>query len=319
MEGVRPLSLRLEVPASEISRASKAAAAGSDPFAASARFDDEHLRGRVFVEIGLPLDPDPVLTFLREKRGLLLDPPFTTTLEQPVARVVGQLAGAAVLALHGEGEFTLPLRGGRGALTVGMEGDSFVLGVPLASYAGVVRLPRPDAAGAIAGACRDLAGLLEQEKRLRGWPLIAFLGREAAILEAIAQPGGRAVPALGAAARWQADSFARAGLPTVDSQATQAETSGAHVVPYWRALRGREAGTVAFEPMRPASKAAPRGALARYLLPGGEAALEAEIEGDAEGTARLRARLARPAPFSARIGESGLVKLSEPAGALPMA
>lgn len=319
MAGLTPLSLRVEVPPSELKRACAAASRSADPFAEGASFDSEHVRGRVLIEIGVPLDADPLLTFLREKRGLRLDPPITTALEQPVARVVGQLAGAAVLALHNEGEFTLPLRGGRGAITVGVEGDSFVLGVPLESYAGVVRLPKPDAAGAIAEACRDLAKVLRSEAALRRWPLLSFLDREAAILEGVAQPQGSRVPAVGEAGRWPADSFARSGSPTVASLASRAEAAGAHAVPYWRAMPGPEPLTVAFEPMRPQSKAAPRGALARYLLPGGEAALEAEIEGDAEGTARLRARLARPVPFSAQFGDKGLLRLLETTGTLPMA
>ena len=322
MGNVAPLSLRIEVPPSELSRASSAASLGPHPFAAPARFDDVHLRGRVFFEIGVPLDPDPVLRFLSEKRGLRLDPPITATIEQPVAHVVGQLAGASVLALHGEGEFTLPLWGSRGALTVAVEEESFVLGVPLESYAGVVRLPKAEAAGAIALACRGLAQILRAEENLRGWPLLSFLDRESAILEALAKGDGDKGPATGGARLWSADAFARAGSPAVASLASlasQAEVAGAHVVPYWGASRAREPGAVDFEPLRPGPRAAPRGALARYLFPGGESALVAEVGGDAEATGRLRARLGRPVPFTARFGEGGSLHLLEPSGALPMA
>lgn len=319
MDDSRSLAITFEIAPGELARAASAAQAGSAPFARASRFEDEHLMGRVLFEIGVPLEPDPVLSFLREKRGLRLDPPVNCLLEQPVGRVVGQLAGAAVLAIHGEGEFTLPLEGMHGAITAGVEGDTFVLGVPLESYAGVVRLARRDAACAIARACEDLASVIGGQRALRGWPLLAFLEREAAILEAHAAPApARSAPAHGAA-HWPAGQFARLGSPTVASLASLAEAGGAHVVPYWRVRRGAQPGTVAFEPMRAPSKSAPRGALARYLLPGREAALEVEVEGDSQGTARLRVRLARPVPFAAQFGDTGLLRLLETTGALPMA
>src|SRR6266850_681210 len=96
-----PLKVRFDLPRPELERAAREwTGNGSDPDGAR-RFDSTHLLGRLYFDIGVPLDDDPVLGFLRQKRGLNVDPPFTVALDQPLGQAIAGLSSFAVLALHG--------------------------------------------------------------------------------------------------------------------------------------------------------------------------------------------------------------------------
>jgi hypothetical protein len=312
-----PLRIRFEVPRAELERAESALAAldnaGKTP---PADFDREHLRGRLTLTVGVPFLPDPMLDFLRRERGLKADPPVEVALDQPVAYVVGQMASATVLALYGEGEFSVPLSGGRGALSLAAVDGQLHVGAPLESYAAVAPVPPAEGARAIAAACGALADLLRGRPGLSRWALTAFLEREGRILESAAAGKGARQPPLPPVA-WRADAFAEGKAPTLAEVATAAERGGSHVVPYWRAAGGER--RILFEPLRAPGNAARAGALALCIAPDGEALLEVELHRDDPGAARLRNRLKRRAPFSATFRGGKLEGIVEASNQLPMA
>jgi hypothetical protein len=303
-----PLRLRFQIPRSEVDRA-KAAAADRAP----ADFDRTHLRGRVTFDIGVPLDADPVLDFLVRERGLSLGPPVTVALDQPVAYVVGQLAGAAVLALRGEGDLSFPLAGGRGALSVSADGDALRLGLPLRSYAGTAAVPRVAAAHAIAEAAAALAELLRPHVAIARLPIAAYLEREAKILAA---EGG---PAPLVEATWSPAAFAEGAEEPIEARSARAEAGGAHAVPYWRIERAADPRRVDFAPLRAPGAAARADALALFLSPGESEVVRAALPDDEEGSRRLALRLRRRSPFSCEFAEGRLARIAEPAEHLPMA
>ena len=312
-----PLRVGFAIPASELERARASFGGvpkGADPY----EFDRVHLRGWVKIAVAAPFAADPVLDKLRRDRVVDLRPPVKVELEQPVAYVIGQLANALVLARHGEGEFTIPLAGGRGAITVGCEGDTVHLGVPLESYAGVAEVPAAAAAAAIAAACRALVGMLEQPQALSTAGIARFLAREAAILESDARASDKHAPPR-EARRWEAGAAAEGAGATLPNAAVEAEKRGAHVVPYWNAEAAGEARTLSFAPLRAPGRGDRAGALALCIFPDGERLLEAALAADPEGESKLRARLRRRAPFSAVFSGGCLVRLVEATSELPMA
>lgn len=317
-----PLKVRFDLPRPELERAARDWARKGAEAERSPRFDSTHLLGRLYVDIGVPLADDPVLGFLRQKRGLNVDPPFTVALDQPLGHAIGGLSSFAVLALHGEGSFMLPLSGDRGALGVDLEDGDLQLSVPLDRYAGVAPVPAAAAAAAVAAAARDLAKLVSKEQpSLSSWPLLAALQRDANILRALSERGPPSFEApLPAGSE---DSFSLdecAGGRGLVQTLTQAEEAGAHVVPYWRVESADGGRAFRFEPLRPARVARTRGSLARLLLPQGERALHAQWPGDPRDDERLRQRLRRPLAFGAAVAEGGRrLELREARGPLPMA
>ena len=304
----RALRIRFELPRAELDRAQAEAAAHSSDFEAYARttrFDAGHLFGRVHFDIALPFEQDPVLEFLQEKRGLNVEPPLTISLDQPVAHLLGQLSGAAVLTLHGEGARLIPLSGGKGAVGLDLRPGSLLLSLPLEAYAGVVAVPISDAARAIADAAASLQSLLQEHaSALAGWSLLGFLRREERILRAVA-PNTRASavapPTAELPETWDVARFALRGAPSLAEIAGQAEESGAHVVPYWDIAPLEPGGALAFTPVQPTGSFAARGALARLIFPGAVRTIEAGVSGNEEEAQRLRSRLRRPSAFQVAV------------------
>jgi hypothetical protein len=320
----RALSLRFEVPRFELERFKTAVAQSGENFEARARagrFDETHLRGRVHFEVGVPFAADPLLEFLKTKRGLAAFPPVRVALDQPVAYLIGQLAGAAVLALHGEGEFSIPLTGGKGVVSVASHGEVLDLGLPLDQYAGIAPLPAPEAAGAIAAAARALRELLESPTT-RPWSLLQALHRDEAILDRLARGAAGATRDGGddvAGPAWRVDEWVDGRGIDLHGAAAEAERAGARVVPFWRTRRLEGMPVVEFAPVRVPTRRERRGTLALCIFPGEVRAVQVGIGGDEEGTRKLRERLKRPTPFSARLSGGSLAGLEEPDRALPMA
>ncbi len=324
--GTPSVRVRFEIPRAELDRAEQAlqeAGPAIEAVSHDLRFDETHLRGRVLFDLGVPFAADPMLDFLKEKRGLRAEPPLTVALEQPVAYLVGQLASALVLSLRGEGDFTIPLSGGRGAVSVAARAGASDLALPLDQYAGVASVPSADLARATAAACGALEEILRSRPALARWSFLEFLRREARILSA-GPPRAAASPAEGtelgrAPYRWSAAHFGRGGSRDLAALATEAERDGAHVVPYWRVTRFGNEGALHFDPARAAGKPERRGALALCIFPGFDTTIEVEIQGDKKGTQRLRERLKRNAPFRASLGQGALAGIQEASDALPMA
>lgn len=296
-------------------RAQAAARAGGG---LPANFDREHLRGRVHFDVGVPFEADPVLDFLREKRGLRVGPPHTTSLDQPVAYLVGQLAAATVLAAHGESPPMVLLSGGAGALGIAREDESrLALSLPLERYAGVALVPVREAAHAVSAAARALHGLLAREvPAAASGPFGHFLARECGILDAVAARGESAAPLLDPRPVAPADFASLTGLAAAE------ERAGAHVVPYWASRDLAGDGTrVAFEPLRAARREGSRGSLALSIAPAGARLFVAALPGAPDREAALRAHLSRPVPFVVQLDKAraALVRVDAAPGTLPMA
>jgi hypothetical protein len=315
---LQPLRVSFKVPRSEIGRTEEAVEALPEGAALPAQFERLHLRGEVTLQIDAPFAPDPLLDRLRRSGAVDTGGPVRVTLLQPVGHVIGQLAGAMVLARRGEGAFTIPLSGGRGALTVGYEGEDLLLGVPLAAYAGVAAIPGRPAARAVGEACGALHEVLRALPGLGRWGLVAFLRREQAILEGDGQEPAaeRAAPA---PVRCALADTAEGSPVGPESMAADAEAGGAHVVPYWRVRRGPGNGVLRFEPLRAPGRGDRAGALALFVLPGEDRLVVASLGADRDGEARLRARLRRRAPFAASFEGGRLLWIVEGSGKLPMA
>lgn len=308
-----PIRIRFEVPRSEVERAQEAAERAPG---ALKDFDREHLRGRVRIEVGVPFEPDPVLDFLRGKRGLAAGVPHAVSLDQPVAYVVGQVAAATVIAAFGETAPMIPLTGGVGALGIAREGeDALAFSLPLEHYAGVAVVPLADGARAVAAAAGSLESLLGASvPAVAQGPFGRFLGRERAILDAAAAarrpPEGDPMPV-------------RVLEPgSVEAASRAFESEGAHLVPYWAVtLRPDDGSGAEFTPLRAPRRAGARGALALAIFPGGARPLVASVPSSPEAEATLRARLARPTPFVARLDPARGDRLAIEAlgGGLPMA
>jgi hypothetical protein len=187
--------------------------------------------------------------------------------------------------------------------------------VPLEAYAGVAEIPAPAAARAVAAACASLASMLQKEPLLAPLTMTRFINRERGILER----GGAAGEAAGPSRRWRPAEHAAGQGESLSWAATDAETGGAHVVPYWSAARTPGENALTFEPLRDPGRGERAGALAFCIFPAGERLLEAELPDDPEGETKLRARLRRRAPFSASFASGRLVKIVEAASELPMA
>jgi hypothetical protein len=318
------LSVRFEVPRLELERFKAAATEAGEYFEAHARagrFDETHLRGRVQFEVGVPFAPDPLLDFLRAKRGLAAAPPAKVVLDQPVAYLIGQLAGAAVLALHGEGEFSIPLTGGKGVVSVSARAGVLDLGLPLDQYAGIAPVPAGVAAAALAAAAESLHTTLASTG-LPPWSVSGALERDARILQRVstdARDGDVRPEPIGSPLLWRPDEWADGGGVELGARASEAQRSGARVVPYWRATRREGQALVEFAPVRVPTRRERRGTLALCIFPGEVRAIEVEVAGDEEGARKLRERLRRPTAFSARFRKGSLDGLAEPDRALPMA
>jgi hypothetical protein len=318
----RPFRLRFELPREELQRAQEDARRAAVRPSGGRPFEEDHLRGRLHLDVGVPLAEDPVLEFLRDRRGLRTTPPFTISLDQPLAFVIGALSSRAVMALHGEGSFMVPLAGDRGALGVALDGGNLDISLPLQQYAGVACVPAAVAARAVAAAASDLARLVSHgAPSLADWAVVRCLEREAQILRAIAQrnpwvsgptPEPKRSQAFALAERWSGLS------PGLVETLEGAERAGAHVIPYWRVEGGDGRAEVRFVPLGRAPLPHARGSLARLLFPDGEATLDAVWTANGDDTTRLRKRLARPAPFRARSEAStGRLRLQEEAAPPP--
>lgn len=310
MSGVG-FKVRFELPRAQLDLGQTEAAdhaADFESFARASGFDSTHLLGRIHFDIARPFETDPVLTFLKERRGLAAEPPLTISLDQPVAYLLGQLAGAAVLALHGEGARLVPLTGGKGAVGLEAEGGNLLISLPLDAYAGSVAVPAAEAALAFADACASLESMLRTEApALAGWSLLTFLRREERILRASATRPSQVAP--GPDARLPAGTLdvarlALRGAPSLTELAAEAEQCGAHVVPYWDVRAADASGAVAFTPLVPPAAGPGRGALARLIFPGLVRTIEAGVGEREADTTRLRSRLARPRPFNISIDPS---------------
>jgi hypothetical protein len=285
------LRIRFEVPRSEVDRARSEAA--------SEDFDRNQLRGKVHFDLQVPFEHDPVLEFLRERRGLALPVPLTVTLDQPVGYVVGHLAAATVMAAHGEPSPMVVLSGGAGALGIAHEAEgTLALSLPLERYAGVALVPTPDAARAVGAAARALTDVLDREVPVAAkGPFGRFLARETAILDALARRPAAARPLL------EPLSVEFSRMDALLDTAAALERDGAHVVPYWAARL--DGDLTRFEPLRGASRSTARGALGLAITADGARPLLASVTGAPDLEAALRRRLARPSPFAVVPTEGG--------------
>ena len=84
------LKVRFELSRAQLELAQAEAAAHAadfESFARDGQFDTSHLLGRVHFDVALPFEADPVLEFLKDRRGLNAAPPLTISLDQPVAHL----------------------------------------------------------------------------------------------------------------------------------------------------------------------------------------------------------------------------------------
>lgn len=308
-----PLRIRFEIPRSEIDRAADTlarVAALRAPMPPD--FDVAQLRGKVVFEINAPFADDPILSNLRQRGIVGAEAVNEISLRQPVAYVIGQLASALILVGRGEGEFTIRLTGGKGAITVAAEGEVIHLGVPLDAYAGVAAVPTEAAERAVVRGCAALQTVLTSRPEFGSWRFVRFLERARAILEAGSSPGA---PPCG----WNPASFLEGAATSLPETASTLEGEGAHVVPYWRAERRSARSELEFDPMRTPGRPERLGALAFCITPRGDRLLEVRLPDDPAGEAKLRARLRKRKAFTAAFEGGRLARLVEATSELPMA